>query len=294
MRKLRLIRFPFLFIAGIINAVGITLFLAPLKLFDSGISGTAFLLDIITPPYFILSMFLILLNFPFYIIAWRKIGFDFLIYSLFAISVYAGAAFLFRNVLPIDFSQGSPITGGDILLSALFGGLLSGIGSGLVIRMGGAIDGVEVLSVLFAKKLGLTVGSFMMIYNVILYSISALIFHSWKIPLYSIIAYAIGINTIDFVVEGLDRAKAIFIITDADSAIPDRLSDELGLGVTLLDAHGVYSNEGKQLIYCVVTRFEIHKVKQIVADEAPNAFITISEISETVGGTVTKFSPFRN
>lgn len=292
MKKLniRFKNFVLLTIAGIINAVGVTLFLAPVKLFDSGISGTAFLLDIITPKYLVLSFFLVILNFPFYIIGGKKLGFDFIIYSLYAITVYSLAALFFRNILPIDFSNGSPFTGTDMLLSAIFGGMLSGIGSGMVIRFGGAIDGVEVMAVLFSKKLGLTVGMFVMCYNIVLYTVSALIFKSWLIPLYSIITYAVGIKAVDFVVEGLDKAKAVEIITDKDTELPRILTEELGLGATVFRAGGVYSGQEKAVIYCVANRFEIGKVKKIVQEYAPSAFVAITDVSETVGGIETNFS----
>lgn len=279
-----------LFFAGVINAVGVTLFLAPLKLFDSGISGTAFLLDEVTPPFLVMSMFLIVLNVPFFLLGMKKVGWHFVVYSLYAIAVYSLFSLLFLNILPIDFSGGSPFVGDDILLAALFGGLLSGIGSGMVIRFGGAIDGVEVMAVLFAKKLGLTVGSFMMIYNVLLYSVAALIFHSWNIPLYSIIAYAIGNKVIDFVVDGFDRGNSVFIVGKRNSDLPQQLSETLGRGVTLLDAFGGYSGDEKTLIYCVVNRFEIAKVKAIVTELEPDAFMAVGDVSETVGGAGTRFS----
>lgn len=291
MRKLnlKLINFVMLTLAGIINAVGVTLFLAPVKLFDSGISGTAFLLDMITPPYLIMSMFLIILNVPFYILGGKKLGWDFIIYSLYAIGIYSLAALLFRNVLPIDFSGGSPFTGEDKLLSAIFGGLLSGIGSGTVIRFGGAIDGVEVMAVLFSKKIGCSVGTFIMAYNILLYTVSAFIFHSWLIPLYSIITYAVGIKAVDFVVEGLDKAKAVMIITRADSELPMLLTETLGRGATVYKAGGVYSGEEKLVIYVVVNRFEIGKVKKIVETADSDAFASVTDVSETVGGISTGF-----
>lgn len=281
--KLEPLNMIFLTIAGLINAFGVTLFLAPLNLFDSGISGTAFLLDLVTPPYLVMSMFLIILNVPFYILGWKKCGPTFVIYSLYAIAIYSLASLLFRNILPIDFSAGSPFTGSDIFLSAIFGGLISGIGSGLVMRFGGAIDGVDVMAVLFAKKLGLSTGSFIMIYNVLLYVIAALVFGSWQIPLYSIIAYAVGIKTIDFIVEGFDRAKAVYIVSSPGSNLPGKLSEVLGRGVTILDAHGVYSDESKTFIYCVINRFEINLVKNTVKSIDPCAFISISDIADTVG-----------
>lgn len=279
-----------LFFAGIINAVGVTLFLAPLRLFDSGISGTAFLLDVLTPPYLVLSMFLIVLNVPFFLLGCKKVGWPFVVYSLFAIGIYSGFSLLFRNILPIDFSGGSPIVGQDILLAALFGGLLSGIGSGMVIRFGGAIDGVEVMAVLFAKRLGLTIGTFMMIYNAILYTAAALIFHSWNIPLYSIVAYVVGNKTIDFVVDGFDRGNSVFIVGRRDSDLPMQLSEALGRGVTLLEAYGGYSGEDKTLIYCVVNRFELGRVKRLVIELEPEAFMAVGDVSETVGGAGTRFS----
>jgi uncharacterized membrane-anchored protein YitT (DUF2179 family) len=288
--KIRLINFIPLFFAGLINSVGVTLFLAPAQLFDSGISGTAFLLDVVTPPFLVMSIFLVVLNVPFFLLAYKKVGWSFIIYSLFAIGVYSGFSLLFRNILPIDFSNGSPFVGKDILLAALFGGLLSGIGSGMVIRFGGAIDGVEVMAVLFAKKMGMTVGTFMMVYNVILYSVAALVFHSWVIPLYSIVAYTVGNKTIDFVVDGFDRGSSVFIVTRKGSELPNLLSEALGRGVTLLDSYGGYSGEEKTLIFCVVNRFEIARVKALVAEQEPDAFMAVGDVSETVGGAGTRFS----
>ncbi len=289
-QKLRPMNLLSLFFAGIINAVGVTLFLAPVQLFDSGISGTAFLLDVLTPPYLVLSMFLIVLNVPFFLLGCKKVGWPFVVYSLFSIGIYSGFSLLFRNILPIDFSGGSPIVGQDILLAALFGGLLSGIGSGMVIRFGGAIDGVEVMAVLFAKRLGLTIGTFMMIYNAILYTAAALIFQSWNIPLYSIVAYVVGNKTIDFVVDGFDRGNSVFIVGRRDSDLPMQLSEALGRGVTLLEAYGGYSGEDKTLIYCVVNRFELGRVKRLVIELEPEAFMAVGDVSETVGGAGTRFS----
>lgn len=288
--RIRFIYFIPLFFAGIINAVGVTLFLAPARLFDSGISGTAFLLDVVTPPYLVMSIFLVVLNVPFFLMAYKKVGWSFIVYSLFAIGVYSGFSLLFRNILPIDFSNGSPFVGNDVLLAALFGGLLSGIGSGMVIRFGGAIDGVEVMAVLFAKKLGMTVGTFMMVYNVILYAVAALVFHSWIIPLYSIVAYTVGNKTIDFVVDGFDRGSSVFIVARKGSELPALLSEALGRGVTLLDSYGGYSGEKKTLIFCVVNRFEIARVKSLVTALEPEAFMAVGDVSETVGGAGTRFS----
>ena len=190
LKKLRWQNFLFLIGAGCINAVGVTMFLAPVNLYDSGISGTSMLLWQVTPEAYTLSLFLILLNIPLFLFGLKKQGWCFTVYSIWAVTIYSVASFIITDVLPVDVSVASPFAGQDLLLCAIFGGLVSGAGSGLTIRLGGAIDGMEVLGVIFAKGLGLTVGTFVMIYNVLLYILIGLIFNSWVLPLYSIRARA--------------------------------------------------------------------------------------------------------
>ena len=126
-KSLRWQNFIFLFIAGCINAFGVNIFLAPVGLYDSGISGTSMLLWQITPERYTLSLFLLLLNTPLFLFGWRKQGTVFTVYSLWAVLVYSGASYLITNVLPIDVSTASPFAGKDLLLCALFGGLISGV-----------------------------------------------------------------------------------------------------------------------------------------------------------------------
>lgn len=287
--------FIFLTLAGIINAIGITMFLVPLKLIDSGLSGTSFLLNQITPPFFTLSFFLIVLNIPFFAFGAKKMGFAFTVYSIYTIAIYSISAFLIQKVIPIDVSTSSPIAGSDILLCAIFGGVLSGIGSGLTIRFGGAIDGIEVMAVIFAKLIGLSVGTFVMLYNILLYITSAIIFGSWLIPLYSLIAYAIGIKAVDFIVDGFDKAKGVMIITNKESKkyneIAKLINENLGRSVTIIKAKGFYSKEDKVMLYCVIDRFQIGKLKKIVYSIDPTSFVTVNEISETIsnGSKMVKF-----
>ena len=164
LKSLKPINFPMLMLAGFINAFGITVFLAPVNLYDSGISGTSMLLGQLTPEYMTLSIFLLILNIPLFIYGLKKQGLAFTIYSIFAVAFYSLGAWLITDVLPIDVSMASPLAEDDLLLCAIFGGLISGVGSGLTIRFGGAIDGIEVMAVIFSKKLGITVGTFVMIY----------------------------------------------------------------------------------------------------------------------------------
>lgn len=284
--QLRWQNFLLLIIAGTVNAIGVTMFLAPVHLYDSGISGTSMLLWQATPPQYTLSLFLVILNVPLFLFGLKKQGWCFTAYSIWAVLIYSGASFVINDVLPVDVSTASPFAGTDLLLCAIFGGLVSGIGSGLTIRWGGAIDGIEVMAVIFAKGLGITVGSFVMAYNVILYILIGVIWGSWILPLYSIVTYFVGNKTIDFIVEGLDKAKSVMIVTQRQDDICRALSDEFGRGITQISAKGYFSGADKCVIYFVVNRFQIPRVKKLVTSIDPTAFITVTEISDVMGTSV--------
>ena len=272
--------FLFLFAAGSINAFGVTVFLAPVNLYDSGISGTSILFSQLTPEYMTLSLFLLLLNIPLFLFGFKKQGVTFTVYSIFTVAVYSIVAWLITDVLPIDVSIASPLAGEDLLLCALFGGVISGVGSGMTIRYGGAIDGIEVMAVIFAKKLNLTVGTFMMIYNVLLYIVCGIAIQSWILPLYSIVTYAAGLKTVDFVVEGFDRSKEVLIVTGKPEEISAALMEAFECGTTKIAAQGGYSNAEKTIIYFVVNRFQISRMRQIIHAIDPRAFVTISEVAD--------------
>ncbi len=280
LKQLRWQNFIFLFFAGCINAFGVTVFLAPVNLYDSGISGTSILLSQITPAYMTLSVFLLILNIPLFLIGFKKQGINFTVYSVFTVCIYSLASWLITDVLPIDVSMASPLAGEDLLLCALFGGIISGVGSGLTIRYGGAIDGIEVMAVIFAKKLNITVGTFVMIYNVLLYIVCGFIIQSWILPLYSIVTYAAGLKTVDFVVEGLDRSKEVMIVTEKPDEISDALVAAFECGTTKIAAKGGYSNSEKSIIYFVVNRFQISRMRDIIHTIDPKAFVTISEVAD--------------
>ena len=280
LKSLSLYNFIWLFIAGCINAFGVTVFLAPVKLYDSGISGTSILLSQITPEYLSLSIFLLILNIPLFLFGLKKQGLAFTIYSIFAVTVYSLGAWLITDVLPIDVSTASPLAEQDLLLCALFGGIISGVGSGLTIRYGGAIDGIEIMAVIVAKKVEVTVGTFVMIYNVFLYTVCGVIMGSWILPLYSIVTYMAGLKAVDFIVEGIDRSKEVMIVTSKPDEISLELMNAFECGTTKIAAKGGYSNQDKTIIYFVVNRFQISKMRNIVRQVDKNAFVTISDVAD--------------
>ncbi len=277
---LHILNFLFLTAAGIINAFGVVMFLAPVKLFDSGISGTSMLVSQQTPVWCSLSLILILLNIPIFLFGLKKEGPAFTIYSIFAVLVYSVTAWIITDILPVDVTIASPLAETDLFLCAVFGGIISGCGSGLTVRFGGAIDGIDVLGVMFSKRLGLSLGSFVMIYNVFLYIICGIVLGSWILPLYSIVTYATASKTVDFFVEGFDRSKAAFIITTKEKDVCRALSETFENGLTIIDAKGYYSNSPKTMIYFVVNRFQVGKMKNLVHKIDPKAYIAINEVAD--------------
>lgn len=280
LKQLSYKKFICLFIAGVVNSIGVTLFLKIGGIFDSGISGLSMLLshNKVLGKWLPLSVFLVLINIPLFLYGLKKQGGVFTLYAIFSVCIYSLSAFFITEVFKIN-----PLINGDqIFLCAIFGGLISGIGSGLAIRFGGAMDGIEVLSVIFAKKLNLTVGTFVMIFNVILYIACGIIVGDWIYPLYSIVSYVVALKAVDFIVEGLDRSKSAMIVTDKEEEVCEVLSNTFGCGITIMNAKGYYSKKEKSVVYIVVNRFQISKLKEIVKEIDAKAYVSISEIADVL------------
>lgn len=279
-KTLSIKNFILLTLAGTINAFGVTVFLMPVKLYDSGVSGTAMLLSQVTPSTLSLSVFIVVLNVPLFLFGLRKQGFSFTVYGIYTVGIYSLSAWLITDKLPVDVSISSPFAGKDLLLCAIFGGAIAGLGVGIAIRFGGAIDGVEVMAVIFAKKLGLSVGTFNMIYNVILYICCGIVLKSWILPLYSIVTYFVALKTMDYIVDGIDTAKCAMVVTSKPDEVCQTLCEKFEEGMTRVDAEGGYSGDRKAIIYFVVNRFQVTQMRELVHKIDRGAFISIHEVSD--------------
>jgi uncharacterized membrane-anchored protein YitT (DUF2179 family) len=221
-----------------------------------------------------------LLNIPLFLYGMKKEGVQFTANSIYTVIIYSLSAWLITDVLPVDVSIVSLLAGSDLLLCALFGGVISGLGSGIAIRFGGAMDGIEVMSVIFSKRLGVSVGTFVMVYNVLLYIVCGFVIKSWILPLYSVVSYFAALKTVDYIVEGIDRSKSAMIITVNPKQVCSALSEEFGCGITLINARGYYSDSPKTVIYIVVNRFHIVRAKNIVHANDPQAYIAVSDVAD--------------
>jgi uncharacterized membrane-anchored protein YitT (DUF2179 family) len=263
-------------IGALLSAVGLEIFLVPNHILDGGITGISIILAYLTNVP--LGVFLAVLNIPFIIIGYKQIGKTFAFTTLYAI--------VFLSIFTSAFIPVPEITS-DPLLASVFGGIILGMGVGIVIRNGGSQDGTEILSILVNKKTPFSVGEIVMFINIFILG-SAGFFFGWDHAMYSLLAYFIAFKTIDITIEGLEQSKSVWIISDKHEELGDALNSRLGRGVTYLNGQGAYSHDEKQVIFTVVTRLEEAKLKSIVEDIDPEAFLAVGDIHDVKGGNFKK------
>ena len=265
-----------LFAGAILAAIGLEIFLVPNQIIDGGIIGIGIMGSHMTG--IDLSVFVVALNLPFLYIGYKQIGKSFALATLFSIVSLAGWVYILYPV---------PELTQDLFLAAVFGGIILGLGVGLIIRNGGSLDGTEIMAILLDKKSGFSVGEIIMFFNLFILSSAGLVF-SWEKAMYSLVAYFIAFKVIDITIEGLDESKGVMIVTDNPDEIAEALMARLGRGVTVLHGAGGFTGEPKKVLYSVVTRLEIAKLKMIVYEKDEGAFVTIQEVHDVLGGRVKK------
>lgn len=268
--------YAILFFGSIIAAFGLEEFLIPNQIIDGGVVGVAIILSHLLPPPF--ALFIIVLNLPFLYLGYQQIGRSFAFSTLFSIASLAYWSTVFRPLENVTY---------DLFLAAIFGGIMVGLGVGLIIRYGGSLDGTEIVAIILARKSGFSVGEFIMFMNLFIFACAGFVF-GWEKAMYSIVTYFVAFKTIDVTVEGLDESKGVMIVTDHPDEIAELLLHRLGRGVTVLHGEGGYSGEAKKVLYSVITRLEIAKMKSIILELDPNAFVTIHEVHDVMGGRVKK------
>ncbi|KIL42865.1 membrane protein [Jeotgalibacillus alimentarius] len=266
----------FICLGAILMAVGLELFLVPNQVLDGGIVGISIILSYLTG--WKLGLFIFVLNIPFFFIGYKQIGKTFAFSTLLGISVLSISTYFLHSV---------PGFTDDLLLATVFGGIILGVGVGIVIRYGGSLDGTEILAILFNKNLPFSVGEIIMFFNLFIFGVAGFVFE-WDRAMYSLIAYFIAFKTIDIVIQGIDESKAAWIISDDYIEIGDAIIDRLGRGVTYLNGQGGFTLHSKKVVFCVITRLEEAKLKGIVEDIDPTAFLAVGSIAEVRGGRFKK------
>ena len=265
----------FLTVGPFIAAFALEVFLVPNNIIDGGIVGISIIVSYLTKIN--LGLLIFVINIPFFLLAFNKIGKKFVLQTFYAIGMLSLALNIFtKHHLP---------TTDDLLLCTVFGGIILGTGVGLVLKNEGSLDGTEIMSLVLSKKFGFSVGEWIMLFNVFIYGAAGLVF-GWNRAMYAVLTYFIAFRVIDVVLEGLNSAKSIEIISDQAEEIGQELIDKLDISVTYINGVGGYSGAQKTIIYCVVSRLELARMKEIIKNADPNAFITIVDVHEAYGGRI--------
>ena len=266
-------RLLFMTIGASLAALSIELFLVPNSIIDGGIIGIGLILNILTGIPF--GILILVLNLPFLFAGYKHIGKNFFFSSAFAIVILA---IIEATLKAANFE---PFTS-EPLLATVFGGLMLGIGVGLVIRNGGALDGTEILGILLTKRIPYSVGEFVMFMNVFIFSWAGFVL-GWEQAMYSILTYYIAAKAIDAVIQGLHDTQAILIVSPESEELAETINARLGRSVTKLHGRGGYTDIETDVIYVVITRLELSKLKEIAREVDPNAFITVMDTQEAHG-----------
>ena len=261
----------FITIGAIITGFALTSFLSPNEIIDGGVIGVSMILSNVFKLN--LGLLIIILNFPFILMAWKKMGTKFVILTGYANIVLA---------LSTDYFHSIKVTG-DLLLATVFGGIILGVGVGTILKNEAALDGTEMLSLLISRKFGVSVGEFILIINIFIYAAAGLVF-GWESAMYSVLTYVIGSKVIDSVMEGFNSSKSVRIISDNAGAIGEQLIERLDISITYLHGIGGYTGADKDLIYCVISRLELPKMLDIVKEIDSKAFVSVVDVHEVYGG----------
>lgn len=267
-----------LIIGSLIYSAGLEIFLVPNNIIDGGVVGISIMASYLTGIPF--GVYMLVLNLPFLYLGYKQIGKTFAIstiISIIALSIFS------------EFLEPVPQITQDYFLAAIFGGIIAGAGVGLVIRQGGSLDGTEITAIILDRKTSFSVGEVVMFFNLFILGAAGFVF-GWDKAMYSLVAYFIISKMIDVVLKGLDESYAVMIVSDEYEEIADALMHRLGRGVTYLHGQGAYTGDDKQVLYCVVTRLEVVKLKEIALEKDETAFVTINPVHDIVGGRFKKKS----
>lgn len=266
---------------GVLSAAfGLKGFLLPNNFLDGGVMGISLLTNILTG--IDLAYLVVIINLPFIFIGYTQVS------KLFAIKTMVAITLLALSLAFIEF----PLVTNDKLLIAVFGGFFLGCGIGLSIRGGCVIDGTEVLAIYTSRKTTLTVGDIILLFNILIFSVAAYMLKI-ETALYAILTYLVASKTVDFVVHGIEEYTSVMIVSEKSEEIHNAITDKLGRGVTILKGKSGFGKKGHRqkeldVIYSVITRLELQKLKTEIAKIDPEAFVVENSVNDIKGGMIKK------
>lgn len=272
--KYKYVPMIFMIIFGaMIGGIAFNVFLIPHKLLSGGVGGMALILKYlfdINP-----GVMIFIFNIPIFIAGYRFVDREFILLSLIGMTAFSVSIDTFsflQNIIRID----------DILLSCLYGGILSGLGAGIVFRNRASQGGIDIIGVIIKKYYSINIGSTSLIINFIIVAIASL-FYGLELAMYTLVSMYVTSAVMDKVQQGFGFSKSVMIITDNEQKVADEIIRTLGRGVTYLEGEGAYTGNKKRVIYCIVSMSQLAKVKQIVHEADSKAFMAVSDTAEVLG-----------
>lgn len=260
-------------IGGLLEAIGINSFLIPSGFFEGGATGLSMLGSSLTnAPLYLL---LVVINIPFLMIGWQRFGYKYIIKCIVTI--------IYLSLLIKFFHIG--VFSNDKILCAVFGGILVGAGTGFAINGGAALDGIEIASIILGNRLGLTVGSMILSFNVIIFTVIA-VFLGYEPALYSVLTYIFSSKTTNFLVHGLEEFVGVSVISKSINKIRKVLIDEMGVGVTVYNGRTGLKDAEQDILFCVITKYDIHRIRSMINKIDEKAFIIMHPVDSIQGGLV--------
>lgn len=263
----------FIFLGNFLCSIAFNAFFIPAKLSSGGVGGISILAQYLTgiPS----GIFVFLINVPIFIIGFKKLDKEFILYSFISM-------FVFSSLLTASVGISKYFFVDDILLASIFGGILNGVGMGLMFRHRTCQGGLDIIAAIMKRKYNINIGTGLMIVNTTIVSFSSILL-GYKSAMYTIISMFIGYQVLDKVQIGFNAKKNVVIVSDKDEEISLAIIEQLNRGVTFLKGMGAYTKENKNVIYCIVTSKEVATLKDIVDEIDPSAFLTINAVVEVKG-----------
>ena len=272
-----------------ITALAINIFLVPYKIAPGGLSGLATVIYYLSGGRLPVGTMMLVINIPLFIMGYRFIGRHFFIRTLYGtvilsviidVSETYFADLAIRLLVNTDVGASAP----DILLYSIIGGFISGIGLGIVLKMEATTGGTELAAKLLNKPIkNLTIGQLLLAIDALIIIFAVIAFNSLLIGLYSLVSLFITTKVIDAMVEGVDYARAVLIISEHQEEIASKIIKDMDRGVTELKGRGVYSGKDKNVLLCVLSRNEIQHLKEIAHAIDPAAFMILADVREVLG-----------
>lgn len=266
-------KYVIILLGASIMGIAIDLFVEPMQIVSGGIGGLALIMNYLTN--LSVGAYIVLLNIPIFIVGLMKFSKKYMLYSLIG---------MFAMSISIDvFAFLRPITN-DMLLSSVFGGAIFGFGMGMVMNAGATTGGADIVAMLLKKKFPqFSIGRFILILDAAVILAAGIVYGKWEAVLYSAVMLFVSSRVLDFVVEGVDFAKTAFIISDKPNEISAMISENIGRGCTGLHGKSMYTHNSKTVLMCVVRKYEIGKLKKVIKDIDPAAFVILADVKEVLG-----------